>query len=63
MTVCPRHGADRVLRYAYELARSRERKQLTVATKSNGIAVSMLLKQLDDVAQRNLDLRILGAHC
>jgi tartrate dehydrogenase/decarboxylase / D-malate dehydrogenase len=36
-----RHGADRVLRYAYELARSRSRKQLTVATKSNGIAISM----------------------
>jgi tartrate dehydrogenase/decarboxylase/D-malate dehydrogenase len=40
-SVFTRHGADRVLRYAYELARSRPRKQLTVATKSNGIAISM----------------------
>jgi tartrate dehydrogenase/decarboxylase / D-malate dehydrogenase len=40
-SVFSRHGADRVLRYAFELARSRPRKQLTVATKSNGIAISM----------------------
>jgi len=40
-SVFTRHGADRVLRYAYELANSRQRKQLTVATKSNGIAISM----------------------
>jgi tartrate dehydrogenase/decarboxylase/D-malate dehydrogenase len=36
-----RHGADRVLKYAFELAQSRPRKHLTVATKSNGIAISM----------------------
>jgi tartrate dehydrogenase/decarboxylase/D-malate dehydrogenase len=40
-SVFSRHGADRVLRYAFELARARERKHLTVATKSNGIAISM----------------------
>jgi tartrate dehydrogenase/decarboxylase/D-malate dehydrogenase len=40
-SVFTRHGADRVLRYAFELARARERKHLTVATKSNGIAISM----------------------
>jgi tartrate dehydrogenase/decarboxylase/D-malate dehydrogenase len=40
-TVMSRHGADRVLKYAFELAQSRERKHLTVATKSNGIAISM----------------------
>ncbi|GAP37664.1 tartrate dehydrogenase [Piscinibacter sakaiensis] len=40
-TVMSRFGADRVLRYAYELARSRPRRHLTVATKSNGIAISM----------------------
>jgi tartrate dehydrogenase/decarboxylase/D-malate dehydrogenase len=39
--VFTRHGTDRVLRYAFELAQSRPRKQLTVATKSNGIAISM----------------------
>ena len=40
-SVFTRYGADRVLRYAFELARSRARKQVTVATKSNGIAISM----------------------
>ena len=40
-SVFSRHGADRLLKYAFELARSRPRKQLTVATKSNGIAISM----------------------
>jgi tartrate dehydrogenase/decarboxylase / D-malate dehydrogenase len=40
-TVMSRHGADRVLKFAFELARSRTRKHLTVATKSNGIAISM----------------------
>jgi tartrate dehydrogenase/decarboxylase/D-malate dehydrogenase len=39
--VYSRHGTDRVLRYAFELAKSRPRKTLTVATKSNGIAISM----------------------
>jgi tartrate dehydrogenase/decarboxylase/D-malate dehydrogenase len=40
-SVFSRFGADRVLRYAYELANARPRKSLTVATKSNGIAISM----------------------
>jgi len=40
-SVFSRLGADRVLKYAFELARSRARKHLTVATKSNGIAISM----------------------
>jgi tartrate dehydrogenase/decarboxylase/D-malate dehydrogenase len=40
-SVYSRHGTDRVLKYAFELAASRPRKQLTVATKSNGIAISM----------------------
>ena len=39
--VFSRHGTDRVLKYAFELAQSRVRKHLTVATKSNGIAISM----------------------
>ena len=40
-SVYSRHGTDRVLKYAFELAQSRDRKHLTVATKSNGIAISM----------------------
>lgn len=40
-SVYSRYGADRLLRYAFKLAQSRDRKHLTLATKSNGIAVSM----------------------
>ncbi|GAB4402782.1 MAG: tartrate dehydrogenase [Rhodoferax sp.] len=40
-TVMTRVGVDRVLRYAFELARSRPKKHLTSATKSNGIAITM----------------------
>ncbi len=40
-SVYSRHGTDRVLKYAFEMAQSRKRKHLTVATKSNGIAISM----------------------
>ena len=40
-SVFSRHGTDRVMKYAFELAQSRKRKHLTVATKSNGIAISM----------------------
>jgi tartrate dehydrogenase/decarboxylase/D-malate dehydrogenase len=40
-SVFSRVGTDRVLKYAFELARKRIRKHLTVATKSNGIAISM----------------------
>ena len=40
-SVYSRHGADRVLKFAFELATQRSRKHLTVATKSNGIAISM----------------------
>jgi tartrate dehydrogenase/decarboxylase/D-malate dehydrogenase len=39
--VFTRHGTDRVLKYAFDLANARQRKHLTVATKSNGIAISM----------------------
>lgn len=40
-SVFTRHGTDRILKYAFELARSRPKKHLTSATKSNGIAISM----------------------
>ena len=36
-----RHGTDRILRYAFELATQRDAKHLTSATKSNGIMHSM----------------------
>jgi len=40
-TVMTRIGVDRILRYAFDLARSRPKKHLTSATKSNGIAITM----------------------
>ena len=40
-SVFSRHGTERVLKFAFDLAKQRERKQVTVATKSNGIAISM----------------------
>lgn len=40
-TVFTRRGVDRILRFAFELARSRPKKHLTSATKSNGITVTM----------------------
>jgi tartrate dehydrogenase/decarboxylase/D-malate dehydrogenase len=39
--VFSRHGTDRILKYAFDLAQSRPKKHLTSATKSNGIAISM----------------------
>ena len=40
-SVFSRHGIDRVLKYAFDLAQRRPRRSLTSATKSNGIAISM----------------------
>jgi len=40
-TVMTRVGVDRILKYAFELARRRPAKHLTSATKSNGISVTM----------------------
>jgi len=40
-TVMTRTGTDRILRYAFELARKRPARHLTSATKSNGIAITM----------------------
>ena len=40
-SVFSRHGSDRVLKFAFDLASGRQRRHLTVATKSNGIAISM----------------------
>jgi tartrate dehydrogenase/decarboxylase/D-malate dehydrogenase len=40
-TVFSRIGVDRVLKFAFELARKTPKKHLTSATKSNGIAITM----------------------
>ena len=40
-TVMSRVGIDRVQKFAFELAKTRKRKKLTSATKSNGISITM----------------------
>lgn len=40
-SVFTRVGVDRVLKYAFDVARSRPKKHVSSATKSNGLAVSM----------------------
>ena len=70
-TVMSRIGVDRVLRYAFETARSRPKKHLTSATKSNGIAITMpywderfaeMAKQYPDVRVDQYHIDILTAH-
>ncbi|MFG0268776.1 tartrate dehydrogenase [Pseudomonas sp. zjy_14] len=40
-SIFTRRGVDRILKYAFDLAEKRERKHVTSATKSNGMAISM----------------------
>ena len=40
-SVFTRKGVDRIMRYAFGLAEKRDRKHVTSATKSNGIAITM----------------------
>jgi tartrate dehydrogenase/decarboxylase/D-malate dehydrogenase len=70
-TVMSRIGVDRVLRYAFEVARSRPKKHLTSATKSNGIAITMpywderveaMAKEYPDVRVDKFHIDILTAH-
>jgi tartrate dehydrogenase/decarboxylase/D-malate dehydrogenase len=70
-TVFTRTGVDRVLKYAFELARSRPKKHLTSATKSNGIFISMpywdervaeMASQYPDVRLDKFHIDILTAH-
>lgn len=58
-SIFTRHGVDRILHHAFTLAQSRPRKQLTAATKSNGIAVSMPYwdERVAAVAQHYPDVR------
>ena len=52
-SVYSRHGANRLLKFAFDLAQSRAKKHVTLATKSNGIAISMPWwdQRADDVAK------------
>ncbi|RRV49838.1 tartrate dehydrogenase [Pseudomonas sp. p106] len=40
-SIFTRRGVDRILKYAFDLAEKRERRHVTSATKSNGMAISM----------------------
>ena len=69
--VFTRRGVDRVLRYAFELARRRPARHLTSATKSNGIIHSMpfwderfaaLSREYPDVTTDQYHIDILSAH-
>ncbi|WP_333840815.1 tartrate dehydrogenase [Pelomicrobium sp.] len=66
-----RRGVDRILRYAFELARRRPRKHVTSATKSNGISITMpywderfkaMAAQYPDVRADQYHIDILTAH-
>jgi tartrate dehydrogenase/decarboxylase/D-malate dehydrogenase len=66
-----RRGVDRILKYAFELARSRPKKHLTSATKSNGISITMpywderveaMAAQYKDVKVDKFHIDILTAH-
>ncbi len=70
-SVFTRKGTDRILKYAFELARSRPKKHLTSATKSNGITFTMpywderfadMGKQYPDIRTDQFHIDILCAH-
>jgi hypothetical protein len=70
-TVMSRHGVDRVLKFAFELAQKRPKKHLTSATKSNGIAITMpywdervaeMAKKYPEVKTDKFHIDILTAH-
>jgi tartrate dehydrogenase/decarboxylase/D-malate dehydrogenase len=70
-SIFTRRGVDRILRYAFETARSRPKKHLTSATKSNGITVTMpfwderfkaMAAQYPDVRTDQYHIDILTAH-
>jgi tartrate dehydrogenase/decarboxylase / D-malate dehydrogenase len=69
-SVFTRKGVERVLRYAFELARRRERRRLASATKSNAMQYTMVLwddvlrelaEQYPDVAVSNYHVDALAA--
>ena len=57
--VFTRHGVDRILKYAFEMANKREAKKITAATKSNGIAISMPYwdERVDEMAKQYPDVK------
>ena len=70
-SIFTRRGVDRVLKYAFEFARSREARRLTSATKSNGLMYSMpfwderveiMQQEYPDIEVDKFHIDILTAH-
>jgi tartrate dehydrogenase/decarboxylase/D-malate dehydrogenase len=70
-SIFTRRGVDRILRYAFELARRRARQKLTWATKSNGISLTMpfwdgraqlMAQRYPEIATDSYHIDILAAH-
>src|SRR6186713_482489 len=70
-SVFSRKGVDRILKFAFELARRRPKKHVTSATKSNGISITMpywderveaMGRQYPDVRWDKFHIDILVAH-
>ncbi len=70
-TVFSRKGVDRIMKYAFELARTRNAKHVTSATKSNGISITMpywderfreMAKAYPDIRTDAFHIDILSAH-
>lgn len=70
-SIFTRRGVDRILRYAFELARTRQRKHVTSATKSNGVFIAMpywderaaaMAAKYPDVTMDQYHIDILTAH-
>jgi len=71
VSVFSRRGVDRILRFAFDLARTRPRRHVTSATKSNGIVhtmpfwderFSLMKKEYPDIQTDQFHIDILVAH-
>ncbi|MEL0106538.1 MAG: tartrate dehydrogenase [Rhodospirillaceae bacterium] len=71
LSIFTRKGTDRIIKYAFELAKSREAKHVTSATKSNGIKHTMpywderfaaVAEQYPDIKTDQFHIDILTAH-
>ena len=70
-TLFSKSGVDRILRYAFQLARERQARHVTSATKSNGIRYTMpfwderfqaISHEFDDIRTDQYHIDILAAH-
>jgi tartrate dehydrogenase/decarboxylase/D-malate dehydrogenase len=71
LSVFTRRGTDRIMKFAFELAKTRKKKHVTSATKSNGISITMpywderfkaVSAQYPDIKTSQYHIDILTAH-